>query len=169
MKRKHLDNLSLIKVFENWIQRFWDCMISRKISVTEKIFNFLTLNPIQPIWTPFNPFGPIWPLLIHLARFPPPWNYLNPLKPILDLFWPLLAFVDAIVWKFLNFSVSQILREIKVGKSQCGNLAIFLLLIQILREINFGILEVQKLTFLAVLEPLNALKWQILYLKNHHL
>ena len=64
-----------------------------------------------------------------------------------------------------NFSVAQILREIKVGESRSAKIAFFTLLVTL--NFVFGIFQLSKSAKRHKnqnSEPLNVVKWQILRL-----
>ena len=67
--------------------------------------------------------------------------------------------MESKVLKFQDFSITQILREINFVDSRCSKTAVLAIL---------QALKVQKFMKNHTSEPLNVLKWLILYFKNLH-
>ena len=76
--------------------------------------------------------------------------------------------VSATVWKFQNFSVTQILREIIFRKSRSAKPAVFAILraVNFVHLMKFSLQKLQKFMKNQNSEPLNVVKWLILPFKN---
>ena len=72
------------------------------------------------------------------------------------------------MFKFLNFSVTQILREFIFGESRSSKTASFAILgaLKFVDLVNFSLQKVQKFIKIKYSEPFNLLKWQILRLDS---
>ena len=68
------------------------------------------------------------------------------------------------VWKFQDFSVTQILREINFGESRSSKTAVYSILgdQNLVHLVNISLPKSVKVHKNQNSEPLNALKWQIL-------
>ena len=67
------------------------------------------------------------------------------------------------MWKFQDFSISQILREIKFWDSRSAKTTLLPLYVNF---VNYQPSKSAKILGIQNLEPLNVLKWQILHFKN---
>ena len=74
------------------------------------------------------------------------------------------------VWKFQDFSITQILREINFAESRSPKSAIFAILgpLNFVDLVNFSLQKVPDIHKHQDSEPLNVLKWQILHFWTPH-
>ena len=72
------------------------------------------------------------------------------------------------VWKFQDFCITEILREINFEDSRSAKSAVFAILgaVNFVHLVNFSLQKVQKFIKNQNSEPLNVVKWLILHFKN---
>ena len=72
------------------------------------------------------------------------------------------------MWKFQDFSVIQILREIKIGESRNPKTTVIAIFeaLDFVSLVNFSLQKVLTNHKYQNSEPLNVFKWQILHFKN---
>ena len=109
----------------------------------------------------FRRFGPLvvdWPHKAESKSYFPPKGYA----------FLLFQVKDYTVWKFLDFSVIQILREINFGESRSSKTAVFAILgaLNFVNLVHFSLQKVQKFMINQNSEPLNVVKWLILNFTN---
>ena len=77
-------------------------------------------------------------------------------------------FFNFTVWKFHDFSITQILREINFGDSRSAESAIYTILgaVNFVLLVIFSLEKVQNVIKNQNSEPLNVGKWLILPFKN---
>ena len=73
--------------------------------------------------------------------------------------------VKGTVWRFQDFSITQILREINFGGCRSSKTAVLAILgaLKMINLVNFSFQKMQKFIKIKISEPLNVLKWQIVH------